>query len=133
MLLNYNKKTKQYPTWDDQTNAALEQITTAIRECPTLFFIDDQSPIHLRTDASDFGIGSYLFQARDGKGNPIRVISKAFEREQLRWHTPEKEANAIFHALKKFEYLLRDVKFTIRTDHKFFNISKQEHYGKVQR
>ena len=84
MLHGYNKKVKRLLTWDDTTNAALDEITNAIRDCPTLFFIDDHSPIYLHTDASDFGIGAYLYQVRDDKEHPIQFISKAFKREQLR-------------------------------------------------
>ena len=36
MLLGYDKKIKHSIRWDDQTNAALEQKTTAICECHTL-------------------------------------------------------------------------------------------------
>ena len=100
MLHGYNKKIKRILTWDETTNTALDEITDAIRCCPTLFFIDATSPIFLNTDASDFGIGAYLYQIRDGKEYPIQFISKAFKREQLRWDTPEKEAYAIFYALK---------------------------------
>ena len=81
-------------------------------------YLDDHSPIYLHTDASDFGIGAYLFQVRDGKGNPIQFTRQAFKREQLRWDTPEKEANAIFHALKKFEYILYVLTINV------FNISE---------
>ena len=64
---------------------------------------------------------------------PIQFISKAFKREQLRCDTPEKEEYAIFYALKKLEHLLRDVKFTLRTDHKNLTFLNKEHSGKVQR
>ena len=37
---------------------------------------------------------------------------------ELNWSTFEQEGYAIHQALKKFEYLLRDVKFTLRTDHR---------------
>jgi len=133
MLHGYNKKVKRLLTWDDTTNAALDEITNAIRDCPTLFFIDDHSPIYLHTDASDFGIGAYLYQVRDDKEHPIQFISKAFKREQLRWDTPEKEAYAIFYALKKLQHLLRDVHFTLRTDHKNLTFLNKGHTGKVER
>ena len=134
MLIGYNKKVKRLLTWDSEADIAYEEITNAIRSCPTLFFVDDPSPIYLHTDdASDFGIGAYLFQVRDGKEYPIQFINKAFKREQLRCDTLEKEAYAIFYALKKLEHLLRDVKFTLRTDHKNLTFLNKEHSGKVQR
>ena len=46
---------------------------------------------------------------------------------------PDKEAYAIFYALKKLEYLLRDVHFTLRTDHKNLTYINLENTGKVRR
>ena len=45
-------------------------------------------------------------------------MSKSFSERVARWSTPEKECYTIYYALVKFEYLLRDVPFCIRTDHK---------------
>jgi hypothetical protein len=45
-------------------------------------------------------------------------MSKSLSGAELRWSTIEKECYAIVYALKKFEYLLRDCHFTLRTDHK---------------
>ena len=45
------------------------------------------------------------------------MISKAFTGAQLRWHTYDKEGYAIFWAFRELDYLLRDVHFTLRTDH----------------
>ena len=55
----------------------------AIDECPTLFFVNKDAPITLNTDASEYGIGGYLFQTIDNKQQPIRFISKAFTRPQV--------------------------------------------------
>ena len=75
--------------------------------------------MYLHTDAYDTGIGAYLFQLdRDGKELPIGFMSQALHDAQLRWSTFEQEAFAIHEALKKFQYILRDVQFTLRTDHR---------------
>jgi hypothetical protein len=78
----------------------------------------DSAPVFLQTDASDYGIGAYLFQVIDGIAQPVAFVSKAFAREQLHWSTPEKEAYAIFYSFQKLEYLIRDVHFTLQTDHR---------------
>ena len=49
---------------------------------------------------------------------PIAFVSKNLAGAQLRWSVPEKEAYGIFFAFQKMEHLLRDVHFTLRTDHK---------------
>ena len=45
---------------------------------------------------------------------PIGFASKLLSRQELRWSTIEKEAYAIIFAFKKFEYLIRDRKFTLK-------------------
>ena len=70
------------------------------------------------TDASDYGVGSYIFQVIDGKEKPIIFFSKALHGAELNWSTIEKKAFAIFLTLTKFSYLLRDNKFLLKTDHK---------------
>jgi transposase InsO family protein len=52
-----------------------------------------------------------------------------------RWDTPQKEGFAIFYALDKFDYLLRDRKFTVRTDHANLTRLREDYSSnkKVQR
>ena len=70
----------------------------------------------------------------DGVEQPIIFISKSFTAEQRRWSTPEKEAYAIFYALRKLEYLLRDVFFVLETDHKnLIYLNEKDSSAKVKR
>lgn len=133
MLKGYSRGSSHLLKWDDTTNNAFLRIQDAIRNLPTLHFIDPTAPIFLHTDASDYGIGAYLFQVKEGVEYPIAFVSKALQKEQLRWDTPEKECYAIFYSLQKLSYLLRDTHFTLRTDHKNLTFLNQEHRGKVQR
>ena len=93
------------------------------------------SPVYLETDASDYGIGAYLYQMVDGVQHPIGFLSQAFNKRMLNWHTAHKEGYAIFYALQKWEHLLRDRHFTLRTDHRNLTQLKQQfgHAQKVQR
>jgi hypothetical protein len=50
-----------------------------------MHFINDTDPIYLHTDASDFGVGGYLFQLIDGKEVPFAFDSKSFTLVQLKW------------------------------------------------
>jgi hypothetical protein len=137
MLHNYSKaKAKRKKLeWTEEADLAFTTLRQSIHECPLLWFIDDTSPIILYTDASDYGIGAYLCQVVDGQERPIGFLSKALLREQSRWDTGQKEGYAIFFALSKWEYLLRDRKFLVRTDHDNLTMLKQEqgHLKKVQR
>ena len=96
--------------------------------------MNDKDPIYLNTDASNIGIGAYLYQVVEAKKFPIKFISKALSKTERRWDTVEKEAFAIFYALQKLKYLLHDRTFTIQTDSKNLSYMNAENKSqKVQR
>ena len=133
MLQAYKQRRKLI--WTAAADEAFERIKHDIDGCPMLFFLDDVSPIYLYTDASNYGIGAYLFQLVDGIRKPIGFISQSFCDRMLNWDTPQKEGYAIYYALQKWEYLLRDRQFYIKTDHANLTRLKND-YGsnkKVQR
>ncbi len=114
--------------------SSYEEVRQKVGNCPSLAFLDDNLPIFLHTDASDYGTGAYLFQPTpDGIEKPIAIISKSLTKERLRWSVPEKEAYAIFYAFQKLEYLIRDVYFVLRTDHKNLTCINEEGSSKVRR
>jgi len=126
------KQARHIVEWTDSSVAAFEDLRKAIDECPMLWFMDDFSPIILQTDASDYGIGAYLYQLitqEDGSivERPIGFISKSIASDHQSWDTPMKEGFAIFYALKKWEYLLRDRRFTVKTDHKNLTQLRADH------
>ena len=94
-------------------------------ELPKLFYVDPNAEIVVYTDASDYGIGGYVCQLidKDVDGtmvrleHPIAFMSNSLNKTERNWTTIEKECYAIVHTLRKYEYLLRDVKFTLKTDH----------------
>jgi transposase InsO family protein len=105
--------------WTDEATQAFFKIKDLIALQAELFFVNDTDPIYLLTDASDFGIGAYLYQLVDGVERPIYFVSKSLTGAQLRWSTPQKEAYAFFYAITgPLAYLLRDRKFHLKTDHR---------------
>jgi hypothetical protein len=72
---------------------------------PTMHFLSDTDPIYLHTDASDYGVGAYLFQLVDGQETPIVFVSKSLSKAQLRWAVIQKEAYAIFYSCTYLESL----------------------------
>jgi transposase InsO family protein len=122
-LGNYSKREQHSPLHlDTAAHTAFNLLKERIQNCPKLFFVDDHSPIHLYTDASTYGIGGYLVQmvhdpVKKTNEQPIAFMSASLQGGPLKWEIPQKEAYAIFAAIKKFEYLLRDRAFTIHTDH----------------
>lgn len=108
---------KQKLNWTEELKKSFETLKYCVHNCRMLFFVDGDYPVHLCTDASAYGIGAYLYQIIDGVEKPIQFLSKSLTDTQRRWSVAEKEAFAIYYALQKLEYLLRDVKFTLHTDH----------------
>jgi hypothetical protein len=41
---------------------SFRDVQESVGNCPKLFYVDLKLPIHVRTDASDYGIGGYIFQ-----------------------------------------------------------------------
>ena len=87
----------------------------------------------MHTDASDYGIGAYLFQVVKGIEHPIIFLSSTFKREQMRWSAADKECYAIVWAFKHLEHLIRDRYFILRTDHKNLTYLNLENSGKIKR
>ncbi len=132
LLVGRDKRRKV--DWTEEASAAFLKLKVAIAACPTLFFMDTVSPIFLHTDASNYGIGAYLFQLRDGVEHPVRFMSKAFTPVQTNWSTIEKECFAIVATLREWKHLLLDTHFTLRTDHKNLTyIGKEAPSAKVMR
>ena len=48
--------------WTSESTAAFHEMKLAISKCTTMHFMSDTAPITLHTDASDYGVGGYLFQ-----------------------------------------------------------------------
>ena len=118
MITPYDKRSKKELIWTPELINAYDYLVQKVKECPTIFFMDQVSPVFLHTDACDVGIGAYLFQLKEGKEYPISFLSKALSGPQLNWSTYDKEAYGIYYAIFKLQYLIRDIKFTVRTDHK---------------
>lgn len=111
------KKKNQRLTWSDSAIENFYKVRDIVANCPALYFVDENAPIIVMTDASDYGIGAYIYQLIDNKERPIIFYSSALSGAELNWSTIEKEGYAIFATLTKFSHLLRDNKFLLRTDH----------------
>jgi hypothetical protein len=85
MLVNYNRQTLL--KWTEPTKDAFKTLTGLVSNCTTMYFVDPDLPLYLHTDASDYGIGGYLFQMVDGVERPNAFISKSLVDNQLRWST----------------------------------------------
>ena len=138
MIPDYDKRKHRVLQWDDDKIAAFERAKAAIIACPRLYFWIPGRQTILCTDASDRGVGGYLFQIEvDDDGTvrefPIGFTSKGFTKQQQRWGTPDKEAFGVYYCVKKFDHILRDITFTIKTDHKNLLYLDKDPQAKIRR
>jgi hypothetical protein len=127
------RKPMQHIVWTPESEASFAEIKLKINACPKLFFMDGKLLIFLHTDASDYAIGAYLFQVKEGKEIPIIFMSEMLEGAQIRWSTIEKECFAMYYSLKKFADLLLGVPFVLRTDHRNLLYLNEAESAKVTR
>ena len=124
---------KELIVWTPEADRAFFNIRQAISKCPLLHFIDENSPIELYTDASNYGVGGVLIQIVDNIKVPISFVSKSLSSSQVKWSTIQKEAYAIYYCCRQLDSLLRDRIFTIHTDHKNLTYLNQDPSAMVNR
>ena len=115
LIADYHKTRKIQ--WTTKALKAYEDIKLQVSKCTIMYFMSDNAPITLHTDASDYGVG--------GVNQPIAFVSKSLTSAQLRWSVIQKEAYGIYYSCMYLESLLRDRPFTIRTDHRNLLFIKQ--------
>jgi hypothetical protein len=54
---------------------AFTSIKQLINDCPTMYFLLPEGELYLYTDASDYGIGGYLYQIVDAKERPVSLVN----------------------------------------------------------
>ena len=121
VVTEYDKRRKF--NWTPKAEAAFKMLKTSIEKLAKLYFMHEDGKVVLETDASDYGVGGYLYYTLPNSSDPtahypIAFMSKSLDERQQRWDTPEKESYAIFLALRKWDHLLKNIHFRLRTDHK---------------
>jgi hypothetical protein len=76
---------KEDIVWTDETREVFDNVKGAVHMWPRLWFIDESRQIYVHTDASNIGIGGYMFQLIDGEEKPIAFISKAYDQTMKKW------------------------------------------------
>jgi hypothetical protein len=132
-MIDHAAKKQSKLVWTEVGIKAYNDIKDLISKSPLLYFINDTAPIVLMTDASDYGVGGYLYQMVDDKEQLVALVSKSLTETQMKWSVIQKEAFAIAFCCKSLDALLRDRKFTIKTDHKNLTFMKEDSNPMVQR
>ncbi|UYV80938.1 hypothetical protein LAZ67_19002227, partial [Cordylochernes scorpioides] len=89
---------------------------------------DDNLPILVTCDSSEYGIGAIFPQVDHGVERPVVFASRTLNKTEIRHAVIDREALAVIFAVTKFYQYLLGRKFKILTDHKplvgLFNLSK---------
>ena len=73
--------------WTPEAEEVIVKIREQVAGCPLLHFMDEEPPVELYTDASDYGIGGVLFQRVNGDSKSISFVSKLLSATQCKWST----------------------------------------------
>ena len=115
----YQLESSKEFVWNEVHNQSFNKIKEALTNCVKLAFVEPNTKLTLRTDASDAAVGAVLEQTNNNnKTQPIGFFSKKFKSSEQHLAPFDKELSAIFYAIKHFEYLLEGREFKVMTDHK---------------
>lgn len=104
--------------WTKDTEAAFQDLRTALSKESVLHNPDFNQSFILQTDASDRGLGAVLLQGAPGERRPIAFLSRKLFPREVRYSIVEKECLAAKWALDSLKYYLLGREFTLETDHK---------------
>ncbi|MBM6549447.1 RNase H-like domain-containing protein, partial [Streptococcus dysgalactiae] len=99
--------------WNDCCEQTLRDIIRMITDRPLLASFPPSKRTTLVTDASDVGIGAVLEQ----DGCPIVCISRLLNTAEKGYSQTQKEALAVYWAVRRLHKYLFGLRFTIVTDH----------------
>jgi hypothetical protein len=99
--------------WDDDTQAAFQQLNTTLTTGPVLQMPDFEKTFVVDCDASGTGFGVVLHQ---GAG-PVAFFSRPFAARHLKLATYERELISLIHAVCHWRPYLWGCHFAVRTDH----------------
>lgn len=121
---NWNKD-----TWSVDYESAFNTFKDELVKRTALFYPDYDLPWYLRVDACEDGVGFVLLQdptetpyspesTVDPPFQPILFGSKKFSKQARKWDMFNKEAFAMYYAVKECEYMLRGKVFVLQGDHR---------------
>lgn len=104
--------------WDEKCEAAFNYAKKKLVDETILTHFNPKYPIKVTCDASGIGIGACLSQQfPDGNMKPITFVSRTLTAAEKNYSVLDREALAIYYAVKKFLYYLLGRKFILVTDH----------------
>lgn len=106
-------------SWNAQCTVSFKTLKDALATGPVLVAPDKDKPYTVETDASEWAIGSVLYQeGQDSKLHPVAFGGRKLKNAELNYPVHEKEGLAIKEALRQWEHYIQNGFTTvILTDH----------------
>lgn len=126
-LTSSSKKAKPF-IWSKEADDSFCKLKECLVSAPILSCPDYTKGFQVACDASDYGIGSYLFQTIDNVEHPIAYYSRSMTAQERNYRVTERETLSVLAALEHWRcYLENGQQFTVYTDHSalkwFLNLS----------
>ncbi|UYV72488.1 K02A2.6-like [Cordylochernes scorpioides] len=104
--------------WNREHQRAFKEAKSLISSESVLAHFDDNLPILVSCDASEYGIGAILSQVDHEVERPVVFASRTLNKTERRYAVIDKEALAVIFGVSKLSQYLLGRKFKILTDHK---------------
>jgi putative transposase len=115
--------------WTDIHTRTFDNIKAKIAGLTGNYRIDWNKPVHFCSDASDVGIGAYVFQIDDdGSHRPLHYWSRKLTASQKNYSTQERECFALIEGLKALNVYVDGREFDIYMDHSSLQYLMQSRY-----
>ena len=101
-------------TWSETQQCAFNKVKELITNAPVLTFYHPSKELVLENDASEYGLGSALFQS----GKPVAYASRTLTDTEKRYAQIEKEMLAVTFGLEKFHHYTYGRETSVFSDHK---------------
>jgi hypothetical protein len=103
--------------FDEKCLAAFRTLKSALVSAPIIQPPDWSQPFKIMFDATDYAIGAFLCQRKEGRVQAVYYTSKTLNEAQLNYATMEKELLVVVFVFKKFRSYIVNWKVIVYTDH----------------
>ena len=116
--LNELRKAGAIFHWKTSQQEAFTSLKNALASEPILVHYDDNQPLAMSADASQYGLGAVLFHVVNGVERPIAFASRTLTDTERRYGQIEREGAALIFGVKHFEKYLYGRQVKLYTDHR---------------
>jgi hypothetical protein len=119
--------------WGAAHQRAFDELKRLVTSAPLLAHADPTLPYTLRTDASDYALGSVLMQEHAGQLHPVAYHSRKFTPAEAKYGAYAREMLAVIDSLRHFEHYVDGQRVTVESDQQALSwFFSQAHLDKQQ-